>query len=168
MNSQVRGEYLWSVLSVVQRWNRKAGRSSLSGCGKGPANWDAPDLILTAFCTYNFPQKPQKWDMGVPEGAGVILTEMGRICWQKEGWRSPVPSGVCRMRSVLALPYRAPSAWRLPLCCTTQLQVHVLELRSGLHLLSAGYTKQKEDSWMQGLMLFLCFPRGLTEQTILN
>lgn len=43
-------------------------------------HWDAPDLILTAFCTYNFTQKPQKWDMGVPEGAGVILTEIGRIC----------------------------------------------------------------------------------------
>lgn len=56
-----------------------------------PCHQHAPDLILTALCTYNFLQKPQKWDMGVPEYAGVILTEVGRVCWQKDGWQSPVP-----------------------------------------------------------------------------
>lgn len=56
-----------------------------------PCLQDAPDLMLTALCTYNFLQKPQKWDMGVPEGAGVILTEIERVCWQKDGWQSPVP-----------------------------------------------------------------------------
>lgn len=55
-----------------------------------------------------------------------------------------------------------------PARASVSLRVHVLALRSGFHLLSAGYTKQKEDGWMQGLMVFLCLPRGFTEQTILN
>lgn len=54
------------------------------------------------------------------------------------------------MRDVLALHCVAPLAWHMPLCCLTQLQVHILALTSGLHLLSAGYTGQKETGCAGG------------------
>lgn len=48
------------------------------------------------------------------------------------------------MRGVLALHCTAPPAWLVPLRCSMLLQGHVLALRSGLQLLSTGYTRQKE------------------------
>lgn len=76
----------------------------------------------------------------------------------------------CSQRGVEDEKYFSPSVpgTFCPARASVSLKVYILALRSGLHLLSAGYTKQKEDGWMQGLMVFLCLPRGFTEQTILN
>lgn len=83
-----------------------------------------------------------QWDFS-GDGEGLLAA----------GWLAVTfPGEARRMRGVLALHSVAPTVWHMPLCCLTQLQVYILALRSGLHLLSAGRTRLEETG---------CAGRGL-------